>query len=269
MKTIVSLVMIFTVLSSTSARSGDIATESTQWANGGIMFLIQQISAVIRDAQTAIAEIEGLQSQLLDDNLLALIPQIEPVIDLLNQVEGVISEGRALAHTSAQLEDKMKERFKSYEKYLEDLAAGVARLPDGTVIHSADGQAVDGLSREAYVERFKVWSATHDETVRNILRAHGLQAGQFDTEKDRIETLQNLSRSSVGRMQALQVGNEIANETLLQLQKLREIIMEQSSLHASYFAKKRAMEAEEQARSSITLKRLMPLDGNDGVMLGF
>ena len=249
--------------------AGDIATESTQWANGGIMFLIQQISAVIRDAQTAIRDIEEIQSEVLDGQILTQIPGIEPIIDLLNQVEGVISEGRALAHTSAQLEDKMKERFKSYEKYLEDLAAGVARLPDGTVIHNADGQAVDGLSREAYVERFKVWSATHDETVRNILRAHGLQAGQFDTEKDRIETLQNLSRSSVGRMQALQVGNEIANETLLQLQKLREIIMEQSSLHASYFAKKRAMEAEEQARSSITLKRLMPLDGNDGVMLGF
>ena len=253
----------------TSAFSGDIATESTQWANGGIMFLIQQISTVISDAQQAIAEIEDIQRRVLSAADIENIPGIEPVIELLTEVEGVIAEGRALAHTSAELEDKMKERFKSYEKYLEDLLAGVATLPDGTLILNADGNAVDGFSREAYVERFKVWSATHDETVRNILKAHGLQAGQFEAEKDRFETLQNKSRTAEGRMQALQIGNEIANESLLQLQKLREIMMEQSSLHASYFAKKRAMEAESTARATITTQQLMPLDGDDGVRLGF
>lgn len=264
-----AIVFSILILPTAGTHGGDIATERTQWANGAIMTAIQQVSATIRDAQEAIAEIEDRMRTPLDAFDLLEIPDIQPIIDLLNQVEDVIAEGQALAHTSAGLEDKMKERFKSYELYLQDLLAGAATLADGTPILDANGVQVDGMSREAYVERYKTWSATHDETVRNILRAHGLQAEQYDTEKARFEVLQEKSRTAEGRMEALQVGNEIANETLTQLQKLREIMMEQSSLHASYFAKKRAMEAEQTARATINTLDIAPIDPVDGTALGF
>jgi len=262
-------IFVFVLGFNSSVKAGDIATESTQWANGGFMLMVQQISAKIQDAQEAIRIIEDAMSMDVQ-GLIGQMPGAQPIIDLLNQVEGVIAQGRALAHTSAGLEQKMIDRFKSYEDYLADLGSGAATiLNQGTTpILNAQGAQVNGMSREAYVERYKEWSATNDKTIRNILKAHGMQAGQFNTEKARFETLQTMSRNSEGRMQALQIGNEIANEQLLQMQKLREIMMEQSSLHASYFAKKRAQEAEDAARATISTQRLNVLSITDGVAVG-
>jgi len=264
-----TLFVVFMLVINAPLKAGDIATETTQWANGAIMGTIRFISGTIRDLQAAIKEVEDLQAKLNPQNVIDQIPGAQDVIDLLNQVEDVIQQGRALAHTSGNLEQQMQERFASYEVYLNHLRQGTATMVDGTPITDANGAAVDGLSREAYIERYREWSTTHDQTVTNIMRAHGLQAGQFDTEKARFETLQQLSRTSEGRMQAIQIGNEIANESLLQMQKLREIIMEQSSLHASYFAKKRAMEAEETARATIITEDLQLLNPTDGAPIGF
>ena len=66
-------------------------------------------------------------------------------------------------------------------------------------------------------------------------------------------------------MQALQVASEIAGEEIQQLNALKEIIMEQSNLHASYFATKAAMDADAEAQSSWMRRDLMPTVVGDEV----
>ena len=98
--------------------------------------------------------------------------------------------------------------------------------------------------------RVRRWQQTHRSTIENTLQAHGIQAAEIDTAQERLALLQEKSRTAEGRMQALQVGQEIATEEIKQLHGLKEIMMEQSNLHASYFAAKVAMEADTQAQET-------------------
>ena len=249
-----SFFVVFAFISGT-VRSGDIATERTQAANGGILTIISAIDAAIQDATEYIKEYEELArlsiNQASNFDLID-IPGAQEVIDKLVQMEDTIRQGEAVVHSTLQLEDLMKEKYKTYDEYYD-------------IIADLDG---DGIGRRAedFTERFKGWSETHNQTIRNILKSHGLQAEQYDTERARFETLKRLSQTSDGRMQALQIGNEIATEELLQLTNLREISMEQTDLHANYFAMKRAAESEEVAFSEWTHKVLLGItDDNETV----
>ena len=250
-------ILLFSLISflsaSTLVRSGDIATERTQAANGGILTIISAIDAAIQEATEYIRDYEDLARKTINESFVinpGNIPGAQEVIDKLKQMEDTIRQGEAVVHSTLQLEDLMKEKYKTYDEYYD-------------IIADLDG---DGIGRRAedFTERFKGWSETHNQTIRNILKSHGLQAAQYDTERARFETLRNMSQTSEGRMQALQIGNEIATEELLQLTKLREISMEQTDLHANYFAMKRAAESEEVAFSEWTHKVLLGItDDNE------
>jgi conjugal transfer/entry exclusion protein len=57
-------------------------------------------------------------------------------------------------------------------------------------------------------------------------------------------------------MKVLQIGQEIATEELKQLHSLKEIMMEQSNLHGSYFAMKQSMQAQKEAVDTWTNRDL-------------
>ena len=99
-------------------------------------------------------------------------------------------------------------------------------------------------------QKFQAWNETHMDTITNTLQAHGIHADQIDTAQERLEVLQGMSRTADGRMQAIQIGQEIATEEIKQLHQLKEIIMEQSNLHASYFAVRQAMQSEKEAANT-------------------
>lgn len=123
----------------------------------------------------------------------------------------------------------MDERFSTYEVYLDKLRT-------------------DGRIDEADIrQKFRDWSQTHRDTIRNTLVAHGMHAQEVDDAEARLQTLQTMSRTANGRMEALQIGQEVATEELKQLHSLKEIMMEQGNLHGSYFAMKQSMQAEKEA----------------------
>ncbi len=222
--------------------AGDIATERTQVATAAIIAEIQTVNEDIQAIEEGIKEFERQASILIDElpdfeNL----PGVEDVFTVLRQIEQVVIQGQALGHTFGDLETFMTERFDTYETYLD-------------IIENQWGELDEGQMRA----KFQKWNETHQDTIQQTLIAHGIHAEQIDTAEARLATLQSMSRSADGRMQALQIGQEIATEEIKQLHQLKAIIMEQSNLHASYFAVRQAMQAESEAVNTWLQRELNP-----------
>jgi P-type conjugative transfer protein TrbJ len=74
-----------------------------------------------------------------------------------------------------------------------------------------------------------------------------LQSTQFETEESTMQTLQTLSQSAVGRMQAIQAGNQIAAQPVRQTQKLRQLLMAQMGMQAAFMAGQADQDAAQRA----------------------
>lgn len=224
-KQFITALYIFAISSLVSA--GDIATERTQAATGAIITTISQINREIQNITQTIRQVEEMANA--PHLLLNTIPGVNDIFTIFDNVEAVITAGEGLAHTATDLETFVENRFGTYEIYLDKLRT------DGR-IDVADLRT-----------KFRNWSQTHRDTIRNTLVAHGMHADEVDNAELRLQHLQTLSRSADGRMKALQIGQEIATEELKQLHSLKEIIMEQSNLHGSYFAMKQSMQSQKEA----------------------
>jgi len=242
-------VWVFTI--SQAGMAGDIATERTQAATLGIITFLQDATFEI---QEIVGRIEVLEETAGDEleNLLGRIPEELPIVsdifDLLNDVENIMEAGTELAYSADNLEAFMLDRFQTYDDYLQ------AIRDDG------------GIVKSSFENRFRDWSDGHRDSIRTIMTAHGFHSEQINTETARLETLTELSRKSEGRMQALQVGHQIAVEEIKQMHKLRELLMEPSNLHASFFATRQAMDAEREATTTYILERrqVVPIDDGQG-----
>jgi P-type conjugative transfer protein TrbJ len=78
---------------------------------------------------------------------------------------------------------------------------------------------------KAYYTDYRDWSQTSLDTTRSTMRAAGLQSEQLQNEQIIIAALRAMSLTSGGRMQALQVANQIAEQQVEQLMKLRALML--------------------------------------------
>jgi type IV secretion system protein TrbJ len=129
----------------------------------------------------------------------------------------IIQQGNAIAYRMADLDSAFRRRWPGYVP------------PD-------DFNASYGL-----------WTTTTLDTIRGVVRSSQLQADEFLSEDTRLQELQALSDSSVGRMQAIQAGNMIAVEEVQQLRKLRQLVMAQSNAQTVYMANQTNKDAQETA----------------------
>lgn len=245
-----SVFVLSLLVISAQSSAGDIATERTQAATMGIVTLLQTAT---REIQNIVGEIEDLERTAGDliaqiPGGIADLPVVGDIFDLLDNVEQIMEAGTEMAYSANNLEAFMLDRFQTYDDYLQAIRA--------------DG----GIVRANFETRFEEWNNGHRDSIRTIMTAHGFHADQLANERTRLETLEGLSRTSQGRMQALQVGHQIAVEEVKQMHKLRELLMEQSNLHASFFATKQAMEAEREAAVTYITERrqVVPVDDGKG-----
>ncbi len=239
-------VLLCLVLCVTPVYAGDIATERTQAATGVIIGYLTWINETISEYTDMIAEFEAAAYSLMEAADWFDVDAIDDVFAIYEDIEEVIQAGDALAHTAADAEQWFEDRYKTYEDYYTFIA---------------DRGYID---EEPVLDRLRQWNNTHRSTIRNTMEAHGIHADQIGKAEDRLKLLQEKSRTAEGRMQALQVGQEIAAEEIKQLHGLKEILMEQSNLHSSYFAAKAAMEADQDAHAEYLTRELMPtIVGNE------
>ena len=168
----------------------NMATESTQVLN-----YAQLLAQYIRQGEQLSQEILQLRETVRNGKTLP--GQIfGSVMGDLNQLATVIQGGRALAYSMANLDGEFRSRFPGY-----------------------------GYSSKAYYQDYRLWSQTTLDTTLSTLRAAGLQGQQLQSEQNVLAALRTMALSADGRMQAIQVGNLISEQTVEQLMKLRQLML--------------------------------------------
>jgi P-type conjugative transfer protein TrbJ len=76
-----------------------------------------------------------------------------------------------------------------------------------------------------YEQNLQQWTTDTNSQVSSVLQQYGLQASNFQSEQDALQSIQNASQSATGRLQALQAGNQIAGMGINQVQLLRQTVM--------------------------------------------
>jgi len=139
----------------------------------------------------------------------------------INNLNQIVKTGQSLSYTMSNLDGSFRLRFPGYS------------------------------SSTNYGQSYQTWSQTSLDSTRGALNAAGLQNSQFNSDEALLKTLQGQSQSAIGRMQAIEVGNQIAENQAEQLMKLRQLMMADMQSKASYQGSLVQAEATKQANSDL------------------
>lgn len=211
-----SLVFALTV-ASPMARAGSVAgfggsTEITQIANNIelVNSYIQQVQAYANQLQQYAIMVRNAQN--IPNQIWGNAQQ-----DLMG-VAKIVQQGNALAYSSQNIGTQFQNTFKGFN------------YPPGF----------------NYKTSYKDWSQKTLAGIKGAFDAAGMQSDNFATEEQVLVSLRAQSTNATGQMQAIQVGNQVAEQQVQQLQKLRQLMMVQMQAQNSYLA---AQEQKEAART--------------------
>ena len=181
-------------------------TEWTQLANN--LQLADQLARQVELVQQSIRQYENLalNTKGLDRF------QFGGALAELKRVSAILGQAKALSFTSADLEGKFAEKYKDYSAYLRQQ------------------MDTEGLS-----QKYQQWSEDTNSSVLTTLKAANLQASQIEGDEETLfKQLESMAGTAEGRMQALQVANQITLAAARQTQKLRQLMLTQIWLQAIY-----------------------------------
>lgn len=147
----------------------------------------------------------------------------------LKSVVNIYNRSQALGRQIQSMDSQFNTVFPGFEYYLNQ-AANSEKVP----AH----------------DRYQKWSQQGLDNVKKAMEATNLNTSTFESEDAQLKRMVARSQSAAGRMQAIQVGNEIASQNVQQLQKLRDLLATQINMQGNYMAqqsdRKAASEAAEQ-----------------------
>ncbi len=98
-----------------------------------------------------------------------------------------------------------------------------------------------------WFEEYKKWTDTGLDTMLGTLKAAGLQGEQLQSEQGILGSLRRMASSTNGRLAALQVVGDIAEQQTQQMMKLRQIMLADLQSKQAYQAVQMQKEAATQA----------------------
>ena len=202
-KHVIALLVLFAVSTDApqKAEAGAFATEVTQILNHA-----QLVLAYIRQGLQLETEIAMLANMLRNTKNLSpqTFGQIQADINALAQI---VQGGQALAYSLGNLDQLFRTTFSGY-----------------------------GRTPTVYYTNYQKWSQTTLDTTLGALRAAGLQSQQMQSEQTVIKSLESMSQTADGQMQALNVIGQISDQQVQQLMKLRQLMMADMSSKQAYQA---------------------------------
>lgn len=153
----------------------------------------------------------------------------ESVAHDLGRVASIYDHSHALGRNVANLEAQFNAQFPGYSAYVQKFGQS--------------GETATDVMRD----RYEKWSAQGFDNAKTAMQAAGMNTSSFDAEDSHLEQLVSRSQSSVGRMQAIQAGNEIAASNVQQLQKLRDLVATQITLQGNYVAQQNERQSVSEA----------------------
>ncbi|AZE80421.1 Conjugative transfer protein TrbJ [Pseudomonas synxantha] len=178
----------------------------------------EQLQTQIQQYQNMVTQGTGLP----DSKFGSIAADLKSVVNIYNR-------SQVLGRQIQNMDSQFNTAFPGFESYLNQAA------------NSAQLTARD---------RYQKWSKQGSDNVKTALEAANLNTSTFESEDTRLNRMVFRSQSAVGRMQAIQAGNEIASQNVQQLQKLRDLMATQINMQGNYIAqqgdRKAASEAAEQ-----------------------
>jgi P-type conjugative transfer protein TrbJ len=227
--------MSVSTFSNTQAGVGGLggATEWTQILNNTeLVSLVGSSAEQVQNQITQITQLaEQIQNQLriyenMLQNTLTLPNHVWGQVESdLMQLQSLVNQGQGIAFSMGIVDDVLRQRFQSFADFKSGLANG-----------------------QTFSSSYQDWSDTNRDTIASTLRAAGLTAEQFGSEEATMNQLRSMSESSVGQMQALQVGHEIAAQQVAQAQKLRGLVSQQVAMMGTWYQSEQAEKDLAQAR---------------------
>ena len=192
---------------------GLFATEITQLLN--YVELVGSLEQQVLQVENQITQIADMAKHgiTITDQLFGTVGS-----DISN-LRQIVNTGQALSYTMSNMDATFRVRFPGYS------------------------------TSTNYGQAYQNWSQTSLDSTLGALSAAGLQNSQFDSDTALLQTLQQQSTSAVGRMQAIEVGNQIAENQSEQLMKLRQLMMADIQSKAAYQGSIVQTEATKQANS--------------------
>lgn len=216
------------LMSPAPVSAGAVTGNATEWTqllnNAELVNLTGQSAEQISNQVTQIGQLaEQIQNQLkIYENMLQNTLQLpshvwgQAEVDL-RQLQRLVAQGEGIAFSMGNIDDVLKQRFQSYADFKTGLENG-----------------------ETFSDSYQSWSDTNRDTIAATLRAAGLTSDQFGSEEATMAQLRTMSETSVGQMQALQVGHEIAAQQVEQAQKLRGLVAQQITMMATWYQSEQA-----------------------------
>jgi P-type conjugative transfer protein TrbJ len=220
-----ALALVLTASPALAAAAVGPATEWTQLLNN--MQLLEQsgqgAQQLANQSKQLLNEAEMIMNQL--DQYRAMLQNLERLPDEiwgdaaedLQRLQQIVQQGEGIAFSMGGLDDILKQRFPSFEEFAEGIEEG-----------------------QSFSDLYAGWSDTNRDTISGTLAQAGLQYDQFQSEQGTLRQLQAQSETAVGQMQALQVGHSIASEQVGQLQKLRGLVAQQSTMMGTWYQSEQA-----------------------------
>lgn len=178
----------------------------------------EQLATQIQQYQNMVTQGTGLPDSMFG----SITADLKSVVSIYNRSQAL---GRQIQNMDAQFNTA----FPGFESYLSQ-AANSAEVPTR--------------------DRYQKWSEQGRDNVKTALEAANLNTSTFESEDAQLDRMVARSQSAVGRMQAIQAGNEIASQNVQQLQKLRDLLATQINMQGNFMAqqgdRKAASEAAEQ-----------------------
>lgn len=194
------VVSIFSVGPTVQAGSPTgVATEVTQIANNvqlGLQYA-KQVEQYIR---------QGLQYRTQLQNLiLAESPGITELMGIVNGVGQLMSAGKAIGASMAQIDRNFANTFKN-------------------------------ATAATFAENFTRWNNTSLDTLEGALKASGKIRDQYPSDTAALQALYEKSQSTMGARDSIQMLAAINSEQINQLHKLSNLIASQNIAASTYMA---------------------------------
>ena len=205
-------------------RAQDIATEHTQLLNN-----IELISSDLRQLQSLENQIEMIKNQVEELKSVANYQNNFNDVDALrNQLTNITSQGTALSNQTQNIIAQMQQEINN--------------LP-------ANGSMTD---RENSIDQGTI------NILQNSLNRVSQERQNYQQETDAVNALMAKNDQAVGQTQALQTSNQIAAQTIAQMQSTRELLSENITVQAAAAMR----EIQERQDMENTMNQMLGTIGN-------
>lgn len=133
----------------------------------------------------------------------------------VDELDSVISRGRALSFASIAAEQQFQQYHKGYSDYLAD---------------------VKRYDKNYFIQTYHNWNLSLQDSLRNTLKVNNLTFERIKDDEARMQLIQERMRHATTRNELLRVSADIALVTVQQLRRLVAIKMQHSQTHMQFMA---------------------------------